>query len=102
MAVGAEAEAAHSPEEALEKAQTFKPNVICTDLKMQKMDGDDLIRKMKASGNHASVKAYVGVTGFAEAKDRFFEAGAVEVLTKPVNLHEFLDALKRWEALVAG
>jgi len=100
--MGAHADSAHSPEEAMEKALAFKPNVFCTDLKMQKMDGDELIRKMKASVDHSFIKVYVGITGFFHAKDCFFDAGASEVLTKPINLDDFIAAIKRWEELVKG
>lgn len=97
---GADAKSVHSPDEALEAVSVFKPNVLCTDLKMQKMDGDELIRKMKASNNHSFIKVYVGITGFSHDKGRFLNVGASDVLTKPVNLTEFLDAMKRWGSLL--
>ncbi len=99
---GAEAEAAHSPEEAMEKIRNFKPNVLCTDLKMQEIDGDELIRRAKASPDNSCIKLYVGMTGFFHEKERLLNAGAAEVLTKPVNLTDFLAALQRWEELIAG
>ncbi|MFH0754472.1 MAG: response regulator [Candidatus Omnitrophota bacterium] len=99
--MGAQADSAHSPEDALRKAPIFKPNVLASDLKMQNMDGDELIRKMK-EGDHSYIKVYVGITGFFHEKDRFFKAGAKEVLTKPVNLTDFTDALKRWADLLDG
>lgn len=102
-AEGAEAEAVHSPEEALKIAKLFKPNVICTDLKMQTMDGDELIKKIKAAaGDYPSIKVFAGLTGFFHEKDRLLDAGACEVLTKPVNLDDFLSAIKRWSALIQG
>lgn len=99
-AEGAEAEPAYSPEEALKIARLFKPNVLCTDLKMQEMDGDELIRKMKASGDYSSIKVFAGLTGFFHEKDRLLEAGACEILTKPVNLDDFLAAIRRWGKLI--
>jgi len=97
---GAEAKSVHSPEEALAAVPVFKPNVLCADLHMQKIDGDELIRKLKASKGASFIKAYVGITGFSHDKDRFFGAHADDVLTKPINLTEFLGAMKRWASLV--
>jgi len=97
---GMEAESAHSPAEALEKAKSFQPNVVCTDLKMQNMNGDELIKRMKDSGEYPFVKLYVALTGFSHEKEGLFEAGAAEVLTKPCGMSEFMEALGRWAALV--
>lgn len=95
-----EAESAHSSEEALEIAKEFKPNVICTDLEMPKLNGEMLIKKMKESGEYPFVKLYVGMTGFFHEKERFFNVGVKEVLTKPFSLNEFIEALQRWEKLI--
>ncbi|HOW87084.1 MAG TPA: response regulator [Candidatus Omnitrophota bacterium] len=99
-AEGAEAEPAHSPEEALKIAKLFKPNVLCTDLKMQLMDGDALIKKMKASTDYSSIKVFTGLTSFFHEKDRLLGVGACEVLTKPVNLDDFIAAIRRWGNLI--
>lgn len=100
-AEGADADSVHSPEDAMKKLSVYKPNVLCSDLKMQGMDGDELIRRIKASGDHSYIKVFIGITGFFHDKDKLLEAGAAEVLTKPINLDDFIAAMKRWEKLLA-
>lgn len=100
IAEGMEAESVHSSQEALEKARAYQPNALCTDLMMNDLDGDELIRKMKNSPDYSFIKIYTGLTGYGEYKDRLLEAGAIEVLIKPINIKEFVEAMQRWAGLV--
>ena len=94
---GLKAQSVHSVDEALIQAATFKPEIFCTDLTMAKMHGDELIKKMKGSGDYPSIKIYVGMTGGdAAAHRRFLLAGAQEVLKKPFDLTSIINAMKYW------
>lgn len=98
--MGAEADSCQSYEEAVGKAKLFRPNVLCTDLMMRDVNGDELIRRMKPSGDFPFIQAYAGITGFNEKKDYLIQAGATDVLIKPVQLDEFLECMKKWEDLI--
>lgn len=93
---GFEAESCHSAAEALEKAKTFKPDILCSDLNMSKMEGDQLIKTLKASPDYSSIKVYVGMTGDSSAHNRFLSVGAREVLSKPFDMTMIVTAMRRW------
>lgn len=93
---GFEAESAHSAAEALQKAEAFKPDILCTDLQMGAMDGDALIKTLKSGGDHASIKVFVGMTGNPTAKNRFVDVGVLEVLDKPFGVTQLINGMKRW------
>lgn len=99
---GFEADAVYSGEEALAKLETFKPDIIYTDLKMKGMHGDELIQKLKASANHSFIKYYVGMTGEPANNSRFFQVGVKDVLNKPFAVTEFITSMRRYVELVNG
>lgn len=75
--------------EALEKTQSYKPDLILLDIMMPEMDGYETCRRLKedALTRHIPV---VMVTALAdrEAKIKGLEAGANDFLTKPVDTSE--------------
>src|SRR5256885_1981579 len=56
---GYAAEAACNGQEALEMLKTLLPDVIITDLQMPKMDGNQLIEKLKTSAKTAKIPVIV-------------------------------------------
>lgn len=90
------AEAVYSAEEAIEKMKTFKPDILCSDLGMPKMNGDEFVKKLKASGEYPFIKVYIGTTGDPEANQRFLSAGVREVINKPYDLTRTITAMRRW------
>ena len=94
---GLQARSAHSVDEALIQAATFKPEIVCTDLTMRQMHGDGLIKKMKSADDCSSIKIYVGMTGGdSQAHNRFLSAGAREVLQKPFDMTAIISAMRQW------
>ncbi len=95
---GLDAESVHSAEQALEKLKTFKPDILCTDLTMPKMHGDEFIKILKASPEYSSIKIYIGTTGDHYANNRFLAVGVREVINKPFDLTGLTLAMRRWAA----
>ena len=82
-------------QEALDCLADFSPDLILTDLMMPVMDGVELIAHIRADPDYSS-KPVVAIT--ADVTDRTArmarEAGADDVITKPIDLATLLDRLK--------
>ncbi len=86
--------------EALDCLIEFRPHVVLTDLMMPIMDGVELIRRIR-SHPRAGKTPVVAIT--ADATERATrlarEAGADDVIIKPIDLPELLERLGRIEAI---
>jgi signal transduction histidine kinase/CheY-like chemotaxis protein len=82
--------------EALQTIDHLKPDLIISDIGMPEMDGLELMRRVRASGNArvASVRA-LALTAFSRREDRLrsLEAGFDEYLAKPVAPAELVRAV---------
>ncbi len=93
---GYEVETASTGEEALEKVETFGPDVVLTDVRMPKMSGLDLLAALRAKASTATVivmSAYGSVDLALEA----MKAGAYDYVAKPFKPDEILLTLKKAE-----
>lgn len=96
---GFQAQVAYSPGEALIQISSFRPDIVCTDLTMSQMHGDELIKKIRL-GNYPSIKIFIGMTGDPDAHRRFLSVGTHEVLSKPFDLTTIINAMRRWALLL--
>lgn len=69
-------------EEALEAVERYDPTLIITDLKMPKMDGLELVRRLREAGNEAYVIILTAYDSFDYAQAAL-RLGAVDYLLKP-------------------
>ena len=78
-------ESVYSPEEAIERARTFDPQVILLDIGLPGMDGYEVARRIRASGSRARI---VAITGYGREEDvkRALASGFDSHLVKPVDL----------------
>jgi signal transduction histidine kinase/ActR/RegA family two-component response regulator len=74
--------------QALEKADDSKYDLILMDVQMPVMDGLEAIRKIRENGNNIPIICLTA-NAMLEDKNRCFEAGANEYLTKPINFSHF-------------
>lgn len=86
---------ANDGQDALEHLAEFHPDLVLTDLMMPVMDGVELIRRLRADPTTAGLPV-VAITADAteQAETRARKAGAVDVITKPVDLPALLDRLR--------
>ena len=77
--------------EAIERAQTDRPDLILMDLSLPVMDGWEAIRRLKADAATAAIPI-IALTAHAMAGDRAsaLQAGADDYDTKPVDLERLL------------
>ncbi|MGK0291482.1 MAG: PAS domain S-box-containing protein [bacterium] len=83
--------------EAIELAQTFKPELILMDIQMPIMDGYQAIRKLREipSFNKLPIIALTANTGTAAEKSQI-DAGFTEHLSKPIQSKRLFDVLHRY------
>ena len=86
---------AYSGQEALEKVDQEKPDIILLDIMMPGIDGYEVTRRLKASSKTEDIPIILitSLTG-ADDKAKGMEAGADEFLNKPVNTTELLSRVK--------
>ncbi|MEW6365797.1 MAG: endopeptidase La [Acidobacteriota bacterium] len=73
--------------EALEKVKENEFDIVLTDLKMEKMDGMQLLASLKQVAPHSRVVMITGYATVASAVDAL-KQGAADYLPKPINLDE--------------
>lgn len=86
--------------EGLECVAEFQPHLVLTDLMMPVMDGIELIRRLHddpATRDLPVVAITADATETAERQAR--EAGAIDVITKPIDLPALLDRLRALEII---
>jgi PAS domain S-box-containing protein len=94
---GARVEAVESAQEALERLQRFKPDVLLSDIGLPVESGYELIRKVRLlSGAESNIPA-VALTAFATEKDRqlALAAGFQVHLSKPVDSSDLIEAIEQ-------
>ncbi len=77
---------AENGEEALQKIESDKPDLILLDIMMPGMDGFEICKRVKENPATASIPVII-VTALSDVADRVrgLEAGADDFLTKPIN-----------------
>lgn len=91
---GYETHVASSAEEALEAAQTLKPEVVLTDLRMDKMDGMELMKQLRSQADAPEV-LIMSAFGTPHIIEESARKGAFSFMQKPLEKHEVLFTIKR-------
>ena len=77
--------------DGLEKISTFCPNLVVLDCIMPEMDGIECCKRIRQNSDpkiaNVPVLFQTSLDGIAD-KARFFEAGATDYLSKPIDPHE--------------
>jgi CheY-like chemotaxis protein len=83
-------------QEGLDKAATFKPDLIITDLRMPVLDGFEMMQRLRQSAQLKDVAIIVSSASvFDTDQQKSLEAGANDFLPKPVQADELLQKLKK-------
>ena len=75
---------ASNGEEALEAVERLSPTLIITDLKMPRMDGIEMLRRLREQGSRVYVMILTAYDSFAYAQSAL-RLGAVDFLLKPFH-----------------
>ena len=88
--------AAEDGQEAVEMIALEKPDLIVTDYMMPRLDGIELIKRLKADNATAHIPIIMlTAKDDAESAMAVIRAGADDYLTKPVNRKRFLESVKK-------
>jgi signal transduction histidine kinase/CheY-like chemotaxis protein len=79
--------------EGLEQARRLRPRAVVLDILLPRVDGWDLLARLKA--DPATADAPVVVVSMLDERGKGLALGAVEYLVKPVGREELLEALGR-------
>ncbi|MFQ3584213.1 MAG: response regulator [Cyanobacteriota bacterium] len=86
-----------SGEEAEQKLQSLKPNLILLDVILPGQSGFELCRKLKANPATQNIPIVICSTKGTDVDKTWGRmGGADDYLTKPLNLTELIDTVKRW------
>lgn len=82
---------------ALAEADRFGPDLVVMDIQMPHVSGIDLIRQMKQRPALANVPV-LAVTGYVgrDENREVREAGAADILAKPVSIEPFISAVEKF------
>ena len=94
---GYEARTAYSGEDALRVAEHFAPDVAFIDLSMPRMDGYELARRLRQSGQEGLTIICLSGYGTEQDRRRSQEAGCNHHLIKPADLIELRRLLRAIE-----
>lgn len=90
---------AENGEEGLKAVSALHPDLIITDLRMPKMDGLEMLKKLREEGNEAAVIVLTAYDQFSYARSAL-RLGVVDYLLKPFHdgeLEETILRIKRKE-----
>lgn len=82
-------------QEALEKVEMFKPDLILLDIMMPKMDGIEVCQKLKSSEDTFSIPVLM-VTAKSQREDiiKAAQSGANSYIVKPFNLLDLVNKIQ--------
>ena len=84
---------ASNGEEALDAVERLSPSLIITDLKMPRMDGIEMLRRLREAGNPVYVIILTAYDSFTYAQSAL-RLGAVDFLLKPFHDGELEQAVR--------
>jgi signal transduction histidine kinase len=93
---GHEVDAVFTPQQALERAETFRPEVMLLDIGLPGMDGYEVARRLRAMSGGQKIRL-IALTGYGQQEDRqrALAAGFDDHLVKPVDHGKLAAALER-------
>ncbi|MEA3041733.1 MAG: two-component system, cell cycle response regulator DivK [Sphingomonadales bacterium] len=92
---GYAAEPVRDGREAVERARSFRPELVIMDIQMPWISGLELIEQLKAD-EELKATPIMAVTAYAAKGDeeRIREAGAEGYVSKPISLMRFIEAVR--------
>ena len=87
-------------QQAVEIARTSRPNLILMDIQLPTISGLEATKILKSDPTTESIKI-VALTASAMKEDEqhVFEAGCDGYISKPIEIHKFLDKVRKYLAI---
>lgn len=81
--------------EAFEYLQVEKPSLILLDIMMPNIDGFSVLKKIKSQPDTTEIPVvFITARNDDDLKQKAIEAGAVDLLQKPIDVNKVLDIVK--------
>jgi len=84
---------ARNGQEALNRLRDQEPDLVLTDIMMPLLDGIELIRRIRSTPTTHAMPVVALTGGGNEIEQQARDAGAIDVLAKPVELPDLLERL---------
>jgi two-component system cell cycle response regulator DivK len=83
--------------EAVEMAKSEEPDLVLMDIQLPGMDGITALKKIQEIPRQ-KVIPFIALTGYAMKGDieRFLSQGFAAHISKPINIPEFLETIKKY------
>jgi PAS domain S-box-containing protein len=96
---GARVEAVESGQEAVARAQAFRPQIVLCDIGLPDVDGLEVARRLRSREGSGPMRL-IALTGYGQPDDirHALDAGFEAHLTKPINLDQLLALLASSDA----
>lgn len=85
---------AENGQEALEKAEKLRPDIVMTDIKMPFMDGLELGKELSKKMPDTKIIIFSGSDDFEYAQ-KAIKINVIEYVLKPINSYELIEILKK-------
>ncbi|MFC1650739.1 response regulator [Candidatus Latescibacterota bacterium] len=84
-------------EEGYKMAKEHKPDLIVMDVQLPGANGYEVTRRLKSEDDTKDIPIII-VTSFAMAgeENEAMAAGCNDYLTKPINIHQFIETIKKY------
>lgn len=84
-------------EEGYKMAKEHKPDLIVMDVQLPGADGYEVTRRLKSEDDTKDIPIII-VTSFAMAgeENEARAAGCNDYITKPINIHQFIETIKKY------
>ena len=86
---------AENGEDAIEKYEKLKPDIVSLDMVMPKMNGMDVIKKILSTHPNAKIVSVSAISTQEAIIEEAIKAGAKAYVTKPVRKEILIDKLKK-------
>src|SRR5438046_8364333 len=96
---GYRAETAKDGAEGLEKAGSWSPSIVITDMKMPRMGGLELLERLATDANTMAV-VVVTAQGTIDTAVQAMRMGAYDYITKPIDTNRLRTILQNASALL--
>ncbi len=93
LSEGFDVKTATDGEEGLLLLESYSPNVLVLDIKMPKMDGYTLVRKMHRNENLVKIPVII-MTGYDAMADIFKMEGICDYLVKPFSPEDLIKRIR--------
>ncbi len=91
-----EIETAADGREGLEKAKSYRPDVVLLDIMMPEVDGIEVCRQLKSNPDTSHIIVIMVTTkGESERVEQAFVAGCDDYVTKPIDKFELTSKVKK-------